>query len=121
MGCLCKMSTPFLISNNMKVNFNNKTYTLKYSFRALMIYENITNHSFNPKGITDVVIFFYSVVVASAKDTNLSFDDFIEWLDENPTSINEFSAWLTDVFAQQASLVNTNINVEEQGEVDEKN
>ena len=105
----------------MKVHFNDKTYTLKYSFRALMIYENITNHSFNPKGITDVVIFFYSVLVASAKDTTLSFDAFVEWLDENPTSINEFSAWLTEVFAQQASLVNSSIKVEEKNEADEKN
>ena len=105
----------------MKVNFKNNIYTLKYSFRALMIYENITNHSFNPKGITDVVIFFYSILVASAKDTTLSFDDFVEWLDENPTSINEFSAWLSEVFSQQASLVNSNIKVDEKGEVDEKN
>lgn len=105
----------------MKVQFNNQTYTLKYSFRALMIYENITNHSFNPKGITDVVILFYSILVASAKDTNLSFDDFMDWLDENPTSINEFSVWLTEVFAQQASLVNSNIKVEDNKEVDEKN
>jgi hypothetical protein len=51
----------------------------------------------------------------------LSFDDFVEWLDENPTSINEFSAWLTEVFSQQASLVNSNIKVDEKGEVDEKN
>ena len=105
----------------MKIQFKDNTYTLKYSFRALMIYENITNHSFNPKGITDVVIFFYSVFVASAKDTNISFDDFIEWLDENPISINEFSAWLTEVFAQQASLVNSSIKVEEKNEADEKN
>ncbi len=75
----------------MKVTIKEKDITLKYTFRALMIYENITNKSFNPKGISDVVIFFYSVVVASSKDTSLTFDDFLDWLDDNPAAINEFS------------------------------
>jgi hypothetical protein len=32
----------------MEVTINGKNITLKYSFRALMIYENITQKSFNP-------------------------------------------------------------------------
>ena len=64
----------------MVIDFNGKQYTLKYSFRALMIYENITQKSFNPKGISDVMIFFYAVLVASAKDTTLDFDKFLGWM-----------------------------------------
>jgi hypothetical protein len=32
----------------MNVTIKEKEITLKYSFRALMIYENITQKSFNP-------------------------------------------------------------------------
>lgn len=96
----------------MKVVIKDKEINLKYSFRALMIYENITKKSFNPQGISDVVIFFYSIVVASSKDTSLTFDDFLDWMDENTTAINDFSLWLTDVFTSQSGLVNTDIKVD---------
>ena len=105
----------------MEIVIKNKTVSLKYSFRALMIYENITQKSFNPQGISDVVVFFYSVVVASTKDTTLSFDDFIDWLDDNATAINDFSVWLTSVFNAQSGLVNKEVQPEEQTTVDEKN
>ena len=105
----------------MEIVIKNKTVSLKYSFRALMIYENITQKNFNPKGISDVVVFFYSVVVASTKDTTLSFDDFIDWLDDNATAINDFSVWLTSVFNAQSGLVNKDVKPEEQTTVDEKN
>jgi hypothetical protein len=105
----------------MEITIKGNTVSLKYSFRALMIYENITQKSFNPKGISDVVVFFYSVVVASTKDTTLSFDDFIDWLDDNATAINDFSVWLTSVFNAQSGLVNKEVQPEEQTTVDEKN
>ena len=105
----------------MEITIKGNTVSLKYSFRALMIYENIAQKSFNPKGISDVVVFFYSVVVASTKDTTLSFDDFIDWLDDNATAINDFSVWLTSVFNAQSGLVNKDIKPESNTEVDEKN
>lgn len=105
----------------MEITIKGKTVSLKYSFRALMIYENITQKSFNPKGISDVVVFFYSVVVASSKDTSLSFDDFIDWLDDKPTAINDFSVWLTEVFNAQSGLINDDIKPTEEHTVDEKN
>ena len=106
----------------MVIDFNGKQYTLKYSFRALMIYENITQKSFNPKGISDVMIVFYAVLVASAKDTTLDFDKFLDWLDEHPTAINEFSEWLTAVFNHQAGITNKGIEADgEKTEDTEKN
>lgn len=105
----------------MDVTIKGNTYTLKYSFRALMIYENITQKNFNPQGLSDVVTFFYSVVVASSKDSTIRFDDFIDWLDDNPSSLNEFSNWLNDVYNQQMGI--SNINEEDKAEKgdDEKN
>ena len=36
----------------MKITIDNREYELKYSFRTLMVYENITNKSFEPKSLT---------------------------------------------------------------------
>ena len=98
----------------MEVTIKGNTYPLKYSFRALMIYENITQKNFNPQGLSDVITFFYSVVVASSRDNNLRFDDFIDWIDDNPSSLNEFSNWLNDVYKHQMEIS----NIREDGKTD---
>lgn len=77
----------------MKITYKEKEYELKYSFRALMIYENITQKSFQPKNLTDIITFFYSIVLSSAQEA-IDFNEFIDWLDENVDELNKFSAWL---------------------------
>lgn len=88
----------------MEITIKDKTISLRYSFRAFMIYENITKKSFNPQNMTDIILFFYSVIMASDKENPLELDDFLDWLDENPDSLNEFSKWLTSKVNQQSKL-----------------
>lgn len=79
------------------MKINGKEIKLKYTFRALMIYEKITGESFSGKGISEILIYFYSTIIASNKDLTLTFEDFLDWLDDNPTALNDFTEWLTSV------------------------
>lgn len=88
----------------MKVVIKDKEIELKYSFRALMIYENIQNKAFNPTTVSDMIVFMYSVVLASDKAMNIKFDDFMDFVDNNPQLINEFSEWLSGVFNKNQLL-----------------
>lgn len=88
----------------MNVTINNKNITLKYSFRAMMIYEKLTGTSFNPVGVTEIIIYFYSTVLASDKNIALTFDEFTEWLDSEPMALNEFSTWLTTTVTKNSVL-----------------
>lgn len=88
----------------MTITVKEKEYNIKYSFRALMIYENITHKSFNPKTISDMIVFFYSIVLASNKGCELLFDDFLDWIDENPDKVNDFASWLNDTFTQNDQI-----------------
>lgn len=81
----------------MKINIKNTDIELKFSFRALMIYENITQESFSPDNLTNIIFFFYSVILGSIKNKNIDYDEFMDWLDENPNAITEFTNWLTEV------------------------
>lgn len=59
----------------MKIVIDNKEIELKYSFRALMIYEKITGNSFtNVTGLTEILVFMYSVIISSNKDLSLTWD-----------------------------------------------
>lgn len=88
----------------MKITINNKEIELKYSFRAMMIFEKITGASFNPKGITEIMIYFYSTILASDKNIALTFEEFMEWIDEEPQALNEFSQWLTSTLVKNGVM-----------------
>ncbi len=62
----------------MTITINDKDIELKYTLRSMMMYENITGKTFAPEGVSDILTFFYCVVVASAKNYELKFDDFLD-------------------------------------------
>lgn len=78
----------------MTIKIKDKEVELKYTLRSMLMYENITDKSFNPETLTDVITFMYCVVVASSQDYSLKFDDFISELDEHPELIANFGEWL---------------------------
>ena len=82
----------------MKIKIKGKDVTMRYSMRSMMIYEKVMNASFNPKGLTEILAFFYCVILGSCKDINLTFDEFIDWIDENPEEMQNFNEWLMSVF-----------------------
>lgn len=88
----------------MTITINNRDIELKYSFRAMMIYEKIQGEAFNPKGVTETIIYMYSTIIASDMNANITFDDFINWLDENPTVIEKFSKWLMSIIERNRGI-----------------
>ena len=88
----------------MTVNLNNKQITLKNSFRAMMMYENINGSTYLGGGLTEAITYFYCVVVTSSKDYELSYDEFVNYLDENPDKLQEFSKWVTEISKNQNQL-----------------
>ena len=77
---------------------------LRYSMRALFQYENITGQSFNPKTLQDFCTFFYCVLVSSNKDLDLTFDEFVDYLDEDPSKMSEFAQWLNSIMQKNNFL-----------------
>ena len=97
----------------MEITLKGKNITLKYSFRGFMIYEKITGESFNPKGITEILVYFYSTILGSSKDIALEFDEFMDFIDENPYLLDEFSGWLTSVMARNSYITKPTEKIEE--------
>ena len=81
----------------MKITINNHEVELKKTFRSYVIYESITDKIFNPKTMSDIITYFYCVVLASDRNLELTFDEFIDWLDENDNALNDFEQWLTEI------------------------
>lgn len=88
----------------MKVDIDNKEVNLKYTFRAYMIFEQIVGHSFAGINLTEFITLFYSVLMASDTELTTDYDKFIDWLDENPNKLGEFTKWLTENIKKQNAL-----------------
>ena len=90
----------------MKVTIKEQEVELRYSMRSLFMYENITGQSFNPKTLQDFCTFFYCVVCSSNKDLDLTFDEFVDYLDEDPSKMSEFAEWLNSIMQKNSFLSN---------------
>ena len=91
----------------MKVNIKDQEIEMKYSFRSLIIFEEITGKTLTvPESLKDILILFYSVILGSAKGSlqDWTWDNFMDYLDENPEITVEFTNWLKDVLETQNGI-----------------
>lgn len=84
-----------------KITINGKDYKIKYTLRALFIFEQITKKPFEMKSLLDNYVFFYSIILANNEDI-LEWNEFIDALDSDPT-----------IFQQINEAINQSTKVEE--------
>ena len=78
----------------MNISINDKTITLKKTFRSVIAYESAMGKPFNPTTITESIMYLYCVIISSDNTLDITFDDFMDWLDNNPTTLQDFTQWL---------------------------
>lgn len=76
----------------MEITIKEKQYTIKYTLRALFIYEQITKKAFALNTITDYYLFFYCLLLANGAE--FTFEEFILELDEHPEIATEMMQYL---------------------------
>lgn len=79
------------------VQINGKEYKVKYTIRALFIWENIMDKPFEIKSLMDNYVLFYAMILANNPGDLLSWEDFTNALDDNPYLIKEMG----DIIAKQ--------------------
>lgn len=80
----------------MTITINNKEYKLKYTIRALFIFEQITTRPFEIRNTLDNCLFFYSMILANNPDTAPDWDEFINALDNDATLITQLNQVIAD-------------------------
>jgi hypothetical protein len=99
-----------------KIKINKKNYNVKYSLRALFLYEQITGKSFEMTTTMDTFVFYYCMILANNPDTKLTFDEFIDAVDSDPKLAVKFTEVLTRQSEKQKMLGNQNEDGEDDGE-----
>jgi hypothetical protein len=62
----------------MEVIINGTAYKIRYTLRALFIFENITGKSFNVESSMEQFLFYYAILLANNPGMTMTFDDFID-------------------------------------------
>ena len=91
-----------------EIEINGKNYKLKYTIRSLFIWEQITGKSFKIENMLDNYLFFYSMILANNSDNILSWDDYINAMDEDPMLFKR----MTDIIEEQQKKDNLFTNEE---------
>lgn len=80
----------------MTLTINNKDYTIKYTIRALFIFEQITGKAFEIKTVLDNYLFLYSLILANNQDNPLTWDEFVEAIDNDKGVLEQLNKVITD-------------------------
>lgn len=87
------------------IKINNKEYKVKYTIRALFIFEQITGKAFEVKTLLDNYIFFYSMILANNPDDVLDWNVFIDALDSDPSIFKQLNTLVENEQKKQQILV----------------
>lgn len=81
----------------MDINIKGKDITLRYTMRALMMFEQVKGEMFSLKTLTDQFLLFYCMLVCSTKENiQLSFEEFTDLLDDDPTLYMKFGQFMEE-------------------------
>lgn len=83
----------------MNITIRGKEYKVKYTIRAMFIFEKMANKLFKIESLLDWYIFYYSMILANNPDCELLFDDFIDECDSNPALIVKMQEYLNKEMA----------------------
>ena len=83
-------------------------YKLKYTLRALFIYEQVTGKIFKLETVTDEYLFFYRILAANNPDMQLTFDELIDAIDEDMNLMLEFQSFLKKELEKQQLFITNN-------------
>lgn len=80
----------------MEIQINDITITLRYTTRAIVMWEYLENRIFSLKTLTDQYMFFYCTILACDKNEalKLSVEEFFDILDERPALFKKFAEFL---------------------------
>lgn len=98
---MLETKTITLMKDGKEINLS-----LRYSLRALMFWEQMMSKAFDIQTLTDTYVLFYCFLLASNKPFDISFEQFMDMLDENHNAVREFNTWFREQTELQAQTSN---------------
>lgn len=95
---------------NVKLMVLGKKFTVNFTVRALIKYQQLTNKRFNPKNwkeffapqdLSQLSKLFYCCAVTTKPNFEFTYELFMKLLDMHPMKIVEFGQWLNEALEKE--------------------
>ena len=87
-----------------KITINGLEYTLRNILRNFFVYEEIKGAPFTFGKLIDEYLLFYCTLLANNETFSMSFADFIDVCDANPSLFSEYKKFVVSELEKQAQF-----------------
>lgn len=87
-----------------KITINSLEYTLRNILRNFFVYEEIKGAPFTFGKLIDEYLLFYCTLLANNETFSMSFADFIDVCDANPSLFSEYEKFVVSELEKQAQF-----------------
>lgn len=89
----------------MEIQIKGTAYNIRYTIRAMFVFEQITGKVFRLENLTDYYLFYYSLLVANNPDLQMTFEDFINECDDEPALVIQLQDFLSKEMEKQSAFI----------------
>ena len=84
---------------------NGKEYKIKYGIRSMLIAEQITQKPFSLDNMNEQLVFLYSCLLAADNELNMSYEEFLDAIDEDMSIIIRFGQYLAEQQKKEKNIL----------------
>lgn len=84
---------------------NGKEYPIKYGIRAMLIQEQITQKPFSLDNMNEQLVFLYSCLLSADNELTLSYDEFLNEIDNDMSIIIRFGEYLAEQQKKEKNIL----------------
>ena len=87
---------------------NGKEYPIKYGIRSMLIAEQITQKPFSLDNMNEQLVFLYSCLLAADNELTMSYEEFLDAVDEDMSIIIRFGQYLAEQQKKEKNILKDN-------------
>ena len=84
---------------------NGKEYPIKYGIRSMLIAEQITQKPFSLDNMNEQLVFLYSCLLAANNELSMSYEEFLDAIDEDMSIIIRFGQYLAEQQKKEKNIL----------------
>ena len=84
---------------------NGKEYKIKYGIRSMLIAEQITQKPFSLENMNEQLVFLYSCLLAADNELNMTYEEFLDAVDEDMSIIIRFGEYLAEQQKKEKNIL----------------
>ena len=84
---------------------NGKEYPIKYGIRSMLIQEQITQKPFALDNMNEQLVFLYSCLLAANNELTMSYEEFLDAVDEDMSIIIRFGQYLAEQQKKEKNIL----------------